>query len=90
VFVIHGSGFVPLTPVRIEIAGRGFAPDGPVADQKGTFNYAIDQGHVFYRGLIPPGFHKVVALGARGRRASVTFQVVPLGQPLTGGPPPPP
>ena len=89
VFVVHGSGFLPLTPVRIEIVGAGFSPDRPVADQKGTFNYAIDQGHVFYGGLIPAGYHKVVALGAGGRRASVTFQVVPLGQPPGGGGPPP-
>jgi serine/threonine protein kinase len=79
VFVIHGSGFVPLTPVRIELVGVGFSPDRPVADQKGTFNYAIDQGHVFYRGLIPLGLHKVIALGTGGRRASVTFQVLPMG-----------
>jgi hypothetical protein len=90
VFVVHGSGFLPLTPVRIEIVGAGFSPDRPVADQKGTFNYGIDQGHEFYRGLIPAGFHKVVALGAGGRRASITFQVVPLGQPLGGAGPPPP
>ena len=89
VFVVHGSGFIPLTRVRIEIAGRGFSSDRLLADQKGTFNYAIDQGHVFYAGLIPPGYHQVVALGAHGRRATVTFQVVPLGQPLSGGPPPP-
>ena len=79
VFVVHGSGFPPLTPVRIELAGVGFAPDRTVADQQGTFNYAIDQGHVFYRGLLPVGLHTVIALGAGGRRASVTFQVVPIG-----------
>jgi serine/threonine protein kinase len=88
VFVIHGSGFVPLTPVRVELAGVGFSPDRPVADQKGTFNYAIDQGHVFYRGPIPVGRYKVIALGARGRRASITFQVLPMGQAGSGGPPP--
>lgn len=90
VFVVHGSGFKPLTPVRIEIVGRGFSPDRLIADQKGTFNYAIDQGHAFYPGLIPVGYHKVVAVGAGRRRASVSFQVVPLGQPLSGVPPPPP
>ena len=79
VFVVHGSGFRPLTQVRIELVGAGFSPDRPVADQKGTFNYAIDQGHVFYRGLLPIGVHTVIALGAGGRRASITFQVVPPG-----------
>jgi serine/threonine protein kinase len=84
VFVVHGSGFRPLTQVRIELVGSGFSPDPPVADQKGTFNYAIDQGHVFYRGLIPVGEYTVIALGAGGRHASVTFQVVPIGPPGGG------
>jgi serine/threonine protein kinase len=88
VFVIHGSGFRPLTQVRIELVGVGISRDRPVADQKGTFNYAIDQGHVFYRGLIPVGLYKVIALGAGGRRASVTFQVLPMGPPGSGSPPP--
>jgi serine/threonine protein kinase len=85
VFVVHGSGFRPLTQVRIELAGSGFSPDGPVADQRGTFNYAIDQGHVFFRGLVPLGDYTVIALGAGGRHASVTFQVVPIGPPGGGG-----
>jgi hypothetical protein len=87
VFVVHGSGFRPLTQVRIELVGAGFSPDRPVADQKGTFNYAIDQGHVFYRGLIPVGQYTVIALGAGGRHASVTFQVVPIGPPGGGAQP---
>ncbi len=89
VFVVHGSGFLPLTQVRIELVGAGFSPDRPVADQKGTFNYAIDQGHLFYRGLLPVGVHTVIALGAGGRRASLRFQVVPVGQPPGASPPPP-
>jgi serine/threonine protein kinase len=84
VFVVHGSGFLPLTPVRVELVGAGFSPDRTVADQQGTFNYAIDQGHVFYRGLLPIGVHKIIALGAGVRRASVTFQVVPIGPPGGG------
>jgi serine/threonine protein kinase len=87
VFVVHGSGFRPLTQVRIELVGAGFSPDRPVADQKGTFNYAIDQGHVFYRGLLPVGQYTVIALGAGGRHASVTFQVVPIGPPGGGAQP---
>ena len=34
---------------------------------------------MFYRGLLPIGVHTVIALGAGGRRASITFQVVPPG-----------
>jgi serine/threonine protein kinase len=81
VFVLHGSGFIPFTQIRIELVGAGTSPDRPVVDREGTFNYAIDQGHLFFHGLIPVGDYKVVALGARGRRASATFQVVPLTPP---------
>jgi serine/threonine protein kinase len=53
VYVVHGSGFVPLTQVQVHLIGHGVASFRPTADQKGTFNYAIDQGHVFFPGAIP-------------------------------------
>ncbi len=83
-FVIHGSGFLPLTSVTIQLAGVGASPDHPVADQLGTFNYAIDQGHRFFRGVFPPGTYSVVVTGSGGRSARASFLV---NQP---GPPPPP
>jgi len=55
-----------------------------VADLQGTFNYAIDQGHRFFRGPIPPGTYSVVVTGSGGRSARASFLV---NQP---GPPPPP
>jgi hypothetical protein len=83
VFVIHGSGFQPFTPVTIQVAGVD-SPDHPVADLQGTFNYAIDQGHRFFSGPIPPGTYSVVVTGSGGRSARASFLV---HQP---GPPPPP
>jgi hypothetical protein len=50
-------------------------------DRKGTFNYAIDQGHMFFAGPIPAGQYHVLVTGAQGRRATASFSV---------GPPPPP
>jgi hypothetical protein len=86
VFVVHGSGFVPLAPVQVHLVGHGVASFRPTADQKGTFNYAIDQGHVFFAGPIPPGSYHVLVTGAGGREATASFQVRP--PPPPGGPSP--
>lgn len=75
VYVIHGTGFVPFQPVTIRLAGRGVSPDRPVADQQGTFNYAIDQGHLFFPGAIPPGTYTAIVTTAGGRSVSVSFSV---------------
>jgi serine/threonine protein kinase len=90
VFVVHGSGFVPLTQVQVRLIGHGVAPFRPTVDQAGTFNYAIDQGHVFFAGPIPAGTYHVLVTGARGRQATATFQVhpvapLPTATPLSSG-----
>ena len=82
-FVVHGSGFVPLTQVTVHLIGHGIAPFRPTVDRQGTFNYAIDQGHRFFTGPIPAGTYHVLVTGARGRHATATFQV-------NAQPPPPP
>jgi hypothetical protein len=89
VYVIHGTGFRPLLPVTVELAGVGVSPDHPVADLQGTFNYAIDQGHRFFHsGPIPPGTYRVVAMSSSGGlSASASFRVNPAAN---GGPPPGP
>ena len=86
VFVVHGSGFIPQTQVRVRLIGVGVSPYRPFVDQKGTFNYAIDQGHVFFPGQtqIPQGQYTVVVTGAQGRHATASFSVVPLGPPPPG------
>jgi serine/threonine protein kinase len=87
VYVVHGSGFVPLTKVQVHLIGHGVASFWPTVDQKGTFNYAIDQGHMFFPGAIPAGTYHVLVTGARGLRATATFQVRSLTPP-PGSPPP--
>lgn len=88
VYVIHGNGFVPGTPIAVSLAGVGVSKYHPVADQKGTFNYAIDQGHFFFSGPIPQGTYTAVATGKSGRTASVSFLVnTPGSAPPPGGPP---
>jgi len=87
-FVVHGSGFVPLTTVLVRLVGHGVAPFRPTVDQKGTFNYAIDQGHVLFAGPVPAGVYHVLVTGAGGRRATATFQVRPQPPPAAGRPRP--
>ena len=97
-FQVHGSGFVPSTRVVLSIGGAGSTPptDEPVTDPKGTFNYTIDQGHVFFAHQIPDGTYHVVATDRTSRQhASTEFWVEaapPTGPPPTGPPPtgPPP
>jgi hypothetical protein len=76
VFVIHGSGFVPGTPVTVSLSGQGTAPYRPRADMQGTFSYAIDQGGYFFHGQpIPPGTYTAMATGTNGHHASAWFTV---------------
>jgi len=57
----------------------------PVVDNAGTFNYAVNQDHEFFRGGLPPGRYRVVASTPGGHRATAGFDVVPANP---GGPPP--
>jgi hypothetical protein len=82
VFLIHGTGWVPLSRVTVTLAGHGESPVRPVVDLQGTFNYAVNQGHEFFRRGVPPGVYHVVVNGPGGRRARAQFQVhaLPPGQ----------
>jgi len=90
VYIIHGTGFQPNASVTVKLVGAGVSPDHPVTDTRGTFNYAIDQGHRFFRGPIPPGSYEVVATAPGGGSASASFRVdlVPAGGPPPGPPVP--
>jgi serine/threonine protein kinase len=91
-FQVHGSGFSPGTRVVLSISGAGSTPlkDEPVTDPKGTFNYTIDQGHVFFPHEIPDGTYHVVATDRTSRQhASTEFNVQPApSRPPPTGPPP--
>ena len=75
VFLIHGTGWVPRSRVTVTLAGHGESPIRPVVDMKGTFNYAVNQGHEFFPRRLPPGVYHVVVTGPGGRRARARFQV---------------
>jgi hypothetical protein len=88
VFILHGSNFAPDAQVTVTVAG---VPVTVTADAGGIFNYAIDQGHRFFRGLIPEGTYSVVAAAAGQGSATASFRVYPKGGvpplPTLGGPP---
>jgi hypothetical protein len=85
VFLIHGTGWAPRSRVTVTLAGRGASPVRPVVDMKGTFNYAVNQGHEFFPRQMPPGVYHLVVTGPGGRRARASFQVNP--PPPGQGPP---
>ncbi|HXZ76360.1 MAG TPA: serine/threonine-protein kinase, partial [Streptosporangiaceae bacterium] len=86
VFLIHGTGWVPLSRITVTLAGHGASPVRPVVDLEGTFNYAVNQQHEFFRQRIPPGVYHVVVTGPGGRRARARFLVT---APSPGQVPPP-
>ena len=89
-YVIHGMGFVPDTKVSISLVGHGTSSWHPEVDPVGTFNYTIDQDHLFFPGNIPIGNYEVLAAGPGGRHATAKFRVSapPPSPPPSGRPPP--
>jgi hypothetical protein len=92
VYIVHGSGYPPFTSVTIGLAGRGVSPTRPVTDLNGTFNYAIDQGHIFFSGPIPPGKYHVLVTAPGEPTIQESFTVNNGAQqrppPDGSGPPP--
>jgi hypothetical protein len=80
VYVLIGIGFKPGQPVTISLAGVGVSAVRAVPDESGMFNYAVDQGHVFFPGAIPTGTYHVVAGAAGQQSVSASFRVYPDGQ----------
>jgi Protein kinase domain len=87
VFVLHGIGWPPGHAVTVALSGRT-SPMHPVVDNAGTFSYAINQDHEFYRGELRPGRYRVEASTPGGPRASATFVVMPPSPPPGGAGPP--
>jgi len=84
VFVMHGVGWAPGQSITVALAGVGASPEHPIVDRAGTFSYAINQAHEFFRGAMPAGTYHVVVTAPDGARAVASFVVQPAG------PPPPP
>jgi hypothetical protein len=87
VFLIHGTGWVPRSRVTVTLDGYGRSPIRPVVDLKGTFNYAVNQGHEFSPRQLPPGAYHILVTAPGGRHARASFRVNP---PPSGQVPPGP
>jgi hypothetical protein len=90
VFVLHGEGWTPGQVVTVTMSGR-VSPVHPVVDGAGTFSYAINQDHEFFRGGLAAGTYHVVITTPDGARAMASFVVrpgSPGASPPPGSPPP--
>jgi serine/threonine protein kinase len=88
IFVIQGRDWPPGLPITVRLAGMRASPEHVIVDAGGSFNYAINQNHEFFRFGIPPGRYKVVVTAPNGLRATASFVVRPPGPPGGSGPPP--
>ncbi len=95
IFVIEGRGWLPGSHLTValktvSLQGIRASPVHPPVDGVGSFNYAVNQDHEFFRDGLPPGLYTVVVTGPHRSRATAKFRVLgpPPGAP--GGPPPPP
>jgi hypothetical protein len=85
VFVVHGESWKPGEKITVALSGH-VSPVHPVVDEAGTFNYAINQDHEFFRGGLPAGTYRVLVTAPGGARASASFTVHALAPVQPGGP----
>ena len=85
VFVVHGEGWKPGEKITVALSGHA-SPVHPIVDDAGTFNYAINQDHEFFRGGLPAGTYRVLVTAHGGARAKASFTVHPSGPAPSGGP----
>jgi hypothetical protein len=75
-FVIHGQNWPGRTRLTLRLAGVAAAAH-PVTDDRGMFNYAINQDHEFFPRGLPAGILEVSVSGPHGRTARARFEVLP-------------
>ena len=74
-FMVHGQDWPAHRPVTIMLVGIGTSPIHPLSDDRGTFNYVINQDHEFFTGGLPPGIYTVRVTDQAGASAEARFQV---------------
>jgi len=75
VFVVHGQGWPVGARITVTLLGKGASPIQPTVDRAGTFSYAINQDHEFFRGGLPVGTYTVRVTDAHGDAAEASFLV---------------
>jgi serine/threonine protein kinase len=77
-YAIRGDGYVPFTPITVALVSGSVTRVSryhPLADRQGTFNYTIDEGHLFFGGPIPPGSYEVVVTAPDRSQVITSFIV---------------
>jgi serine/threonine protein kinase len=74
-FIIRGQWWPTGKRVTITLVGIKASPIRPVVDHDGTFNYAINQDHEFFGGLLPTGTYTVRVTDSAGQSAQARFTV---------------
>jgi hypothetical protein len=73
-FVLHGRGWPPGTRITVSHAGRA-APQHPVVDRAGTFNYTVNQAREFFPTGPAPGTYEFVVTGEHRERVTAQVRV---------------
>jgi Protein kinase domain len=84
-FVVTGRGWPPGARVTVTLVGVGTAPEHPVVDGAGTFNYLINQDHEFFPGVLPSQRYQVLVTVHGAGRAVTSFVVHPKPPGVPGG-----
>jgi hypothetical protein len=74
-FMVHGDDWPPNQPVTIVLVGIKASPIHPLTDNRGTFNYVINQDHEFFAGGLRPGIYTVRVTDHAGASAVARFTV---------------
>jgi hypothetical protein len=74
-FMVHGENWPVHRPVTITLVGVGTSTIHPLSDDRGTFNYVINQDHEFFSGGLRPGIYTVRVTDQAGASAEARFQV---------------
>jgi hypothetical protein len=75
IFVLHGVGWMPGQPITVTLIGVRSSPEHPIVDAAGTFSYAINQNHEFFRGGLPARSYRVMVTEPDGAKAVSGFVV---------------
>ena len=74
-FIVHGLNWPVHGPLTIALVGVRASPIHPIADDRGTFSYVINQDHEFFAAGLPPGTYTIRVTDAAGASAEARFIV---------------
>jgi serine/threonine protein kinase len=74
-FVVHGQNWPAHRLLTITLVGVGVSPIHPLADDRGNFNYVINQDHEFFPGGLRPGVFTVRVTDSAGASSEARFSV---------------